>query len=172
MSIRRLTPKDLSAYRALWAEALMQSPTSFLFSAEEVRAMPNKDVARGLEVNLTLGAFDETGRIVGFVTARRGGPKRMRHMADVGPLYVRTSARGQGVGRRLMETVLDELSKAGIGQAELSVDVENGQAQKMYRDLGFHIFGRRPRSVIVDGASRDDYLMIKSLDGTDLFRDA
>ena len=47
MSIRRLTPKDLSAYRAFWAEALMASPRSFLFSAEEVRAMPNKDVARG-----------------------------------------------------------------------------------------------------------------------------
>ena len=172
MTLRRLTPKDLSAYRALWAEALMQSPTSFLFSAEEVRAMPNNDVKRALEVNLTLGAFDDAARLVGFATARRGGPKRMRHTATVGPLYVHDTARGQGTGRRLMEAVLDELVKAGIGQAELSVDVENAAAQALYRKLGFHIFGRRPRAVIVNGMPRDDYLMIKSLDDTDLTRDA
>lgn len=96
MSIRRLTPKDLSAYRALWAEAVMQSPNSFLFSAEEVRAMPNQDVARGLEVNLTLGAFDDMSRLVGFVTARRGGPKRMRHMADVGHFMCGRPHAGRG----------------------------------------------------------------------------
>jgi len=168
MTIRRLTPKDLSAYRALWAEALMQSPASFLFSAEEVRAMPNKDVQRSLEVNLTLGAIDDTARLVGFVTARHGGPKRMRHMSDVGPLYVRDTARGQGLGRALMAAVLDELIKAGIGQAELCVDVENTQAQALYHTLGFHVFGRRPRSVVIDGVRRDDFLMIKSLDGSDL----
>lgn len=172
MTIRRLTPKDLSAYRALWAEALMLAPASFLFSAEEVRAMPNKAVEKALETNLTLGAFDDMTRLVGFVSARRGGPKRMRHMADVGPLYVKDSARGTGLGRLLMQTALDELGKAGIGQVELCVDVENTLAQALYHKLGFHVFGRRPRSVMIDGVARDDFLMIKSLDGTDLARGA
>lgn len=172
MTIRRLTPKDLSAYRAIWAEGLMQVPTAFLFGAEEARAMPNKDVARSLEVTLTLGAFDDASRLVGFVSARRGAPKRLRHMADVGPLYVRDTARGQGIGRALMEAVLDALSEAGIAQAELCVDVENTQARGLYQRLGFHVFGRRPRSVLIDGVRRDDFLMIKSLDGVDLTHDA
>lgn len=70
-----------------------------------------------------------------------------------------------------METVLEELVKAGIGQAELSVDVDNSHAQKMYHALGFHVFGRRPRAAIIDGAARDDFLMIKALDGSDLARE-
>lgn len=172
MTIRRLTPKDLSAYRALWAEALTKAPESFLFSAEEVRALPNKAVEQALQTNLMLGAYDDATRLVGFVTARRGAPKRMRHMADVGPLYVKDSARGSGLGRLLMQAVLDELTKAGIGQAELVVDVENTLAQALYHKLGFHVFGRRPRSVVIDGIARDDFLMIKSLDGTDLARDS
>jgi len=172
MIIRRLTPKDLSAFRALWADGLMRVPTAFLFGAEEVRAIPNRDVERGLEVNLTLGVFDDAKRLVGFVSARRGGPQRMRHMADIGPLYVRAEAQGQGFGRALMEALLQQLIDAGVQQAELVVDVENTGAQKLYHGLGFHVFGRRPRSVLIDGAGRDDLLMIKALDGEDLTRGA
>jgi len=172
VTVRRLTPKDLSAFRALWADGLMRVPNAFLFSAEEVRALPNKDVERGLEINLTLGAFNDVNRLVGFVSARRGGPKRMRHMADIGPLYVHPDAQGQGFGRLLMEAVLQNLGDAGVQQAELVVDVENHGAQKLYLALGFHVFGRRPRSVLIDGVGRDDFLMIKALDGVDLSRDA
>ena len=172
MIVRRLTPKDLSAFRALWADGLMRVPTAFLFSAEEVRAFPNKDVERGLNVNLTLGAYNDAKRLVGFVSARRGTPQRMRHMADIGPLYVRSESQGQSYGRALMDAVLQQLIDAGVQQAELVVDVENTGAQKLYQTLGFHVFGRRPRSVVIDGAGRDDYLMIKALDDTDLTRDA
>ena len=150
----------------------MQDPSAFLFSAEEVRAIPNRDVERGLDVNLTLGAFDDATRLIGFVSARRGVPRRLRHMADIGPLYVRTEARDQGCGRALMEALLLHLTKAGVQQAELCVDVDNIKAQALYRALGFHIFGRRPRSVLIDGTERDDFLMIRSLDGTDLTRGA
>lgn len=168
MTIRRLTPRDLSAFRALWAEGLMRVPSAFLLGAEEVRAIPNKDIERRLETDLHLGAFDDAGRLVGFVIARRGGPKRMRHMADIGPLYVRDGAEGQGVGRRLMETLLQQLAEAGLLQAELVVDVQNTRAQTLYNSLGFVVFGRRPRSVVIDGVPRDDYLLIRALDGTDL----
>ena len=172
MKIKRLTPKELSAFRALWAEGLMRVPSAFLFGAEEVRAMPNPDVARMLETNLTLGAYDDSNRLVGFIIARRGGPKRMRHMADLGPLYVRADAERQGIGRALMQAALDQLVAVGIAQAELSVDVENTRAKALYEAMGFHVFGRRPRSVLIDGQPRDDYLMIKALDGADLTRDA
>lgn len=172
MIVRRLTPKDLSAFRALWADGLMRVPQAFLFSAEEVRAFPNKDVERGLEVNLTLGVFDASKRLVGFVSARRGGPKRMQHMADIGPLYVRADSQRQGYGRALMEALLQQLVDAGIQQAELCVDVDNRGAQELYQSLGFHVFGRRPRSVVIEGVPRDDFLMIKALDGSDLMRGA
>lgn len=172
MTIRRLTPKDLSAYRAVWADGLMKVPSAFLFGAEEARAIPNKDVERMLEANLILGAFDDAKRLVGFVSARRGGPRRMQHMADIGPLYVRPEAQRQGVGRALMEAMLEQLAVAGIRQAELCVDVENTGAQALYQALGFHVFGRRPRSVLIDGVGRDDVLMIKALDGADLTRGA
>lgn len=168
MTIRRLTARDLSAFRALWAEGLTAVPTAFLMSAEEVRAIPNKEIASRLEAHLYLGAFDETGRLVGFVVARRGAPQRLRHTADIGPLYVRDSAQGQGVGRKLMEALLQHLTEAGLLQAELVVDVDNTRAQTLYHSLGFLVFGRRPRSVLIDGVPRDDYLMIRALDGTDL----
>ena len=172
MIVRRLTPKDLSAYRAIWADGLMKVPSAFLFGAEEVRAIPNKDVEQMLDVKLTLGAFDDAKRLVGFVSARRGGPRRMQHMADIGPLYVRPEAQRQGFGRALMDALLEHLSAAGVRQAELCVDVENVTAQALYRSYGFHVFGRRPRSVLIDGVGRDDFLMIKALDGSDLTRGA
>lgn len=172
MTIRRLTARDLSAFRALWVEGLRQVPNAFLLDAEEVRAIPNKEIERGLEAHVYLGAFDDAERLVGFVVARRGGPLRLRHTADIGPLYIHESAQGQGLGRELMETLLRHLTEAGLLQAELVVDVENARAQVLYNSLGFLVFGRRPRSVLIDGVPRDDYLMIRALDGADLRPDA
>lgn len=168
MTIRQLTSKDLSAFRAIWAEGLMTFPGAFLFGAEEVRAIPNEDVARGLDANMHFGAFGDDTRILGFISARRGGPRRLRHMADVGPLFVKPEAQGQGIGRALLEAVLKALQADGVLQAELVVDEENTRAQAMYLAAGFHQFGRRPRSVMIDGVARHDLLMIKALDGSDL----
>jgi ribosomal protein S18 acetylase RimI-like enzyme len=52
-------------------------------------------------------------------------------------------ARGQGVGRRMMEQLMDELRERGSPGAHLNLSVQNTPALGFYRRLGFHELIRR-----------------------------
>ncbi|WP_119269790.1 GNAT family N-acetyltransferase [Taklimakanibacter deserti] len=48
-----------------------------------------------------------------------------------------TEARGQGIGRHLMQTILEELARLGSPGVHLQVNPKNAAAQSFYRNLGF-----------------------------------
>jgi ribosomal protein S18 acetylase RimI-like enzyme len=46
-------------------------------------------------------------------------------------------ARGQGIGRHLMQTIMEELARLGSPGLHLQVNPKNAAAQAFYRNLGF-----------------------------------
>jgi ribosomal protein S18 acetylase RimI-like enzyme len=56
---------------------------------------------------------------------------------NVHDLCVLPAHRGQGVGRRLMEAVLEAARRAGCSGVTLEVRSDNAVAQRLYRSLGF-----------------------------------
>lgn len=166
--LRRLTPDDSSVLRAFWGEALRTAPECFLLTREELLAIPEATFQSGIKNGVYIGAFDKNDELVGFVVARRGGVERLKHTADIGPLYVAAKSHGQGIGRSLMETVSEVLKDDGLLQAELTVDASNHRAITLYRALGFVEFGLRPRSVIFEKTERSDLMMLCTFDGTPL----
>ncbi|MCP4825598.1 MAG: GNAT family N-acetyltransferase [Shimia sp.] len=161
--IRVLTPDDLDAYRGLWWHGLSADPSAFLLTAAEAVATTDSALVAKLSAGEVIGAF-EAETLVGFVALRRGGPSRLRHMADLGPLYVHASARRRGFARALLEAAVNAALQMGVLQLELCVDTQNIGAQTLYQACGFQKIGLRPRSVIVDGEPRDDVLMLRQLD--------
>lgn len=167
MTLRRLAAADAPNLRALWREGLSTTPVSFLLTPEELDAIPDATFAANIDAAYVMGAW-EHDQLIGFVTGRRGFVSRQRHTADIGPLYVAVKYQRRGHARALMQLLMDQLKTDGVRQCELTLDAENTAADKLYASLGFTPFGRRPRSVLLDGKARTDLLMIRSLDGTDL----
>lgn len=165
MKIRQLTKDDSTILRSVWAEGLRLQPAAFLLSVAELDAIPEEQFVKGFSAGLTFGAF-ENDALQGFVVARRSPFERLRHTADIGPIYVTQAAQGRGIGRALLVAVLDQLIADGTAQVELTVDAQNAAAIGLYQSLGFTTFGTRPRSVVIDGVARTDHLMIKILDGS------
>lgn len=88
-------------------------------------------------------ARTEAGRVVGAVQFERSSKPNGRHRADVMRLLVHTSARGQGLGRRLMAAIEREAIDAGISL--LVLDTEAGSAADfLYPKLGFLRVGEIP----------------------------
>lgn len=87
-------------------------------------------------------AEDEGGEIVGFAV---GGPERTEARGFAGELYaiyVRQSAQGQGVGRRLVEAVVRRFLSEGIGSMIVWVLAAN-PAREFYAALGGEPAGER-----------------------------
>ncbi|RFC62932.1 GNAT family N-acetyltransferase [Fulvimarina endophytica] len=76
---------------------------------------------------------------VGFVLARL-----VEGEAEILTLAVAGEARGRGVGRLLMDTVLAHLYAERATVLHLEVDEENKAALALYRRLRFEEVGRRP----------------------------
>ncbi|MEC8320458.1 MAG: GNAT family N-acetyltransferase, partial [Planctomycetota bacterium] len=53
--------------------------------------------------------------------------------------YLVESARGEGLGRRLMDACADHARALGCGRLTLEVNADNRAARGLYRSLGFDI---------------------------------
>jgi [ribosomal protein S18]-alanine N-acetyltransferase len=84
---------------------------------------------------------DETKSIVAFIIAESyvEDGRRIGHIItiDVAP-----ASRRRGLGRTLMEAILDRLRALGARSVRLEVAVDNPEAQSFYRELGFSPTGR------------------------------
>jgi [ribosomal protein S18]-alanine N-acetyltransferase len=80
------------------------------------------------------------GTLCGFALAY----SQPRDLAHVVTLDVHPAFRRRGLGRRLIESVLQRAAAAGATRSALEVDVRNAGAIAFYRVLGFHESGRLP----------------------------
>jgi len=61
----------------------------------------------------------------------------VRPMINIHDVIVRKEYRGQGIGRKLMDTLTEEASKRQCSRITLEVRNDNDTAQKLYRSLGY-----------------------------------
>jgi GNAT superfamily N-acetyltransferase len=91
---------------------------------------------------LLLGAFDGD-ELVGAVQLDRSSAGNGRHRAEVRRLVVRTDRRGAGVGRALMDAVVD--TAGGLGLRLLWLTTHEGtDADRFYGRLGWSRVGVIP----------------------------
>jgi ribosomal protein S18 acetylase RimI-like enzyme len=113
------------------------------------------DIARRAGRALVLGAFRE-GRALGTVTLeldRRIEGGHDREPLDPGEAHIRMlgvgpEARGEGIGRLLMEAAVVEARRAGKRRMTLGTTEQMTVAQKLYESMGFV---RGPDQVFDDG---------------------
>ena len=166
IELRLLGNGDLDRYRRLRLEALRAEPTAF-GSSYEVEASAKADKYRdrltGSPENYVLGAWDgeQLVGIGGFV--RETAPKRL-HIGSIWGVYVTSSLRGRGLGRRLLATMVERARDLpGLEHVLLSVTSENAAALALYRSLGFEAWGTEPAALKVDGVDYDETHMLLRL---------
>ena len=66
-------------------------------------------------------------------------------------LYVRESARGEGLGRALVEASAERARERGCKRIELDVNEDNGPALVLYRSCGFTLHPKGPSRALFLG---------------------
>jgi L-phenylalanine/L-methionine N-acetyltransferase len=90
-----------------------------------------------------------------------GTALRRRHVMNLG-IAVAPEAQGQGVGRALMQALLDYADRWGqVLRIELTVFVDNSRAIALYQALGFRVEGRHVGFALRDGQYVDALSMAR-----------
>ncbi len=79
-------------------------------------------------------------------------------------MYVRPGARTGGVGRRLIEAIL-EVARRHVELIQLTVVRDNVPARRLYASLGFIDYGTERNALKQNGRYYDEVLMAKDLLG-------
>lgn len=74
-------------------------------------------------------------------------------------IYIAASARGQGIGKIMMQALVAVSEEAGIWTLQSSVFPENEVSVALHQAVGFRIVGRRERIAQLHGSWRDTVLL-------------
>lgn len=163
IEVRRLTPADAARYREIRLVGLKNNPEAFgsTFATESLK--PMSSFAERLRSSAVFGAFRgvELLGIAGF--AFHEGVKEA-HKGLLWGMYVRPDARKSGVGRRLVEAVID-FARRHVEILQLNVVSDNEPARRLYARLGFVEYGLEKDSLKHGDTYYDEILMALDLKG-------
>ena len=155
MQLRRLEPVDAALYRAFRLRGLQDHPEAFTSSFEEESQRPLADTEKRLSSNSRArmwGAF-EGEQLVGVFGFDRENRLKNSHKATLIGMFVAPEFSGRGVGRALVEAVMQGARDAGICLLVLTVTHGNERARALYARAGFQTIGIEPDAIRVAGAS-------------------
>jgi ribosomal protein S18 acetylase RimI-like enzyme len=161
IQIRRLTPADAALYRDIRLEALRCNPEAFGSTFDAENAQPLTVFSDRIGGSSVFGAFLDS-KLVGIAGLLIGKGQKEAHKGRLVGMYVRPSARRAGVGRRLVETIV-ESARHSVELIQLAVVSDNEPARRLYERRGFVEYGLEKKALKQGGHYYDEVLMAKNL---------
>ena len=147
--VRRLVPADAPAYRQLMLAAYAQTPDAFTSTVAERESLPltwwESRMQDKPDSNETVFGGFSGGMLAGAAGLMRETREKTRHKATLFGMVVDPSFRRGGLGRALVDAVLQHAGTCtGLQLLQLTVTEGNAGAQRLYVECGFVVFGTEP----------------------------
>jgi RimJ/RimL family protein N-acetyltransferase len=164
MNIRILNESDANLYQELRLRALKISPEAFGSTYEREVKFTLETVEERLtptKGKFVVGAFDDSNLLVGIVTFVRESSLKTAHKGSVYGMFVAPEMQGKGLGKSLLiELIKKAKNCSGLEQINLTVVSENKTAMKLYKSLGFELYGVERNALKFNGQYYDEDLMV------------
>jgi ribosomal protein S18 acetylase RimI-like enzyme len=161
-TLRPLTADDAALFRDIRLEGLRLNPLEFRYTLAEEQV---RDLAwfRAKLVDATVFGACRDGELVGVAGFAAQAGEQVAHKGLLWGMYVRDNTRGMGVGRALVQRVLDH-AQGKVDLVQLTVVQDNRVAQRLYAALGFVQYAVEPGALKRDGRLFNEVLMMRKLD--------
>ena len=155
-----IRPVLLQDAEALWTIARQEGVIETTMALPSLRLDQRMKSLSDLDENDHYMVAERAGQVVG-IAGLTVGTGRLRHSGHLFA-YVARQHRGQGIGTRLVQALLDLADQwLLLRRVELTVLTENEGAKRLYERLGFVVEGCRKMSVISQGELKDEWLMAR-----------
>lgn len=160
LSIRPFEFRDISAITAIYREAVLHGTGSYELSPPDQAEMA-KRFADFERQGFPLLVAEENGEVLGYAYASYFRTRPAYHWLAEDSIYVAPQAKGKGVGKLLLRSLIDRLTAMGFRQLLAVIgDGENNRASVgLHESLGFHHCGRIQGSGFKHGRWLDTVLM-------------
>jgi RimJ/RimL family protein N-acetyltransferase len=172
VTLRALRPEDIDSVLAFINTLVKEKrvdPKSTLYvgfdrkitrKAEAAWLKQTVSAIRGGEAINVVAEID--GKIIANGEVTRGKYDETRHYGHIGLTMIR-EYRGQGIGRRMIETLAQESRKAGLRTLDVEFLAGNVSARRAYERTGFKQAGLIPNKVFRGGRYFDGLIMARKL---------
>jgi L-amino acid N-acyltransferase YncA len=147
--LRPLEPEDWPAVAEIYWDGMRDGLATF-----ETEVPSWEDWNRGHLQHHRLVA-EILGEVVGFAALAPVSSRRCYAGVVENSVYVARQARGLGIGRALLETLIEGAEEAGVWTIQTSIFPENRASFALHERCGFRVVGTRERIAKRDGVWRD-----------------
>lgn len=151
VTIRDLVAEDWAAVRQIYLDGIRSGLASF---ETEAPSWEEWDAKHTLRV-----VAESDGDVVGWAAAGPVSTRRCYRGVFESSVYIAEAAQGRGVGRALMERLIERSETDGVWTIEAGIFPENQASLKLHASLGFRVVGVRKAIGKRDGLWRDTVLM-------------
>lgn len=141
-----------------FSDFLKKTAGETIYLSFDVEEAPDSRACESMIRILSLGKSvlylaETEGSIAGSITLRgRDNRKRLSHVGEIG-IVVAKDYWGQGIGRLLLNKVIDHAKSVGIEKLSLKVLDDNKRAVTLYEKLGFTREGLLIDEVRIEGSN-------------------
>lgn len=158
IQIRGLGEADWPAVRAIYLEGIATNHATF---ETEAPAWEAWDAAH-LPAPRLVAISDE--RVIGWAALGRISTRAVYAGEAEVSIYVANGARGLGVGRGLLQTLVADSETNDIWTLQANIFPENTASVRLHKSCGFREVGRRERIGKMKGVWRDTILLERRSD--------
>lgn len=151
--IEAMEPAHWSAVREIYREGIETGQATFETAVPTWEAWNS-----GHRPDCRLIALIDN-QIVGWAALSPVSKRQVYNGVAEVSIYIAASARGQGIGKTLMHTLVTCSEEAGIWTLQSSVFPENEVSVALHQAFGFRIVGKRERIAQMHGSWRDTVLL-------------
>jgi L-amino acid N-acyltransferase YncA len=151
--VRPLRPDDYPAVAAIFAEGIATGVATF---ETTVPVWEEWDAAHLPEHRLVA---EVEGDVAGWCAIVPYSGRAVYRGVGEESVYVAERARGRGIGRALLEAVIESARAGGLWTLQAGIFPDNGASLAVHRTVGFREVGVRERIGQLDGAWRGVVLL-------------
>ena len=149
ITLAAMTPADWDRVRVIYVQGIASGQTTF---ETEAPSWEQWDAAHHPFARLVARA---DGQVVAWGALSPVSRRRCYAGVAEVSVYVAAECRGRGIGRRLLEALIQESERQGIWTLQGATFADNEASLRLQQACGFRVVGRRERIGQLQGVWRD-----------------